>query len=99
MGQKVHPTGIRLGIVKDHTSVWYADKKSYADYLLNDLEVRDYLRKRLADASVSRIDIERPAQTARITIHTRQCHSGQSPEKPGSTTGRAGRTIKWRLNR
>ena len=65
MGQKVHPTGIRLGIVKDHTSVWYADKKSYADYLLNDLEVRDFLRKRLADASVSRIDIERPAQTAR----------------------------------
>ena len=48
MGQKVHPTGIRLGIVKDHTSVWYADKKSYADYLLNDLEVRQYLRKRLA---------------------------------------------------
>ena len=66
MGQKVHPTGIRLGIVKDHTSVWYADKKTYAGYLLNDLAVRDYLRKRLADASISRIDIERPAQTARI---------------------------------
>ena len=43
MGQKVHPTGIRLGIVKDHTSVWYADKKSYADYLLNDLQVRHCL--------------------------------------------------------
>ena len=52
MGQKVHPTGIRLGIVKDHTSVWYADKKNYALYLLNDLEVRAFLRKRLADASV-----------------------------------------------
>ena len=62
MGQKVHPTGIRLGIVKDHASVWYADKKSYPEYLLNDLEVRDYLRKRLAQASVSRIEIERPAR-------------------------------------
>ena len=57
MGQKVRPTGIRLGIVKDHTSVWYADKKSYADYLLNDLQVRQYLRKRLSDASVGRIEI------------------------------------------
>ena len=80
MGQKVHPTGIRLGIVKDHTSVWYADKKSYADYLLNDLEVRQYLRKRLADASVGRIEIARPAQTARVTIHTaRPCLLYTSP--------------------
>ena len=70
MGQKVHPTGIRLGIVKEHTSVWYAEREKYADYLLNDMKVRDYLRKRLAQASVSRIEIERPAQTARITIHT-----------------------------
>ncbi len=85
MGQKVHPTGIRLGIVKDHTSVWYADKKSYADYLLNDLEVRDYLRKRLADASVSRIDIERPAQTARITIHT---------ARPGIVIGKKGEDVE-----
>jgi small subunit ribosomal protein S3 len=85
MGQKVHPTGIRLGIVKDHTSVWYADKKNYADYLLNDLEVRDYLRKRLADASVSRIDIERPAQTARITIHT---------ARPGIVIGKKGEDVE-----
>ncbi len=85
MGQKVHPTGMRLGIVKDHTSVWYADKKSYADYLLNDLEVRDFLRKRLADASVSRIDIERPAQTARITIHT---------ARPGIVIGKKGEDVE-----
>ncbi len=85
MGQKVHPTGIRLGIVKDHTSVWYADKKSYAGYLLNDLEVRDFLRKRLADASVSRIDIERPAQTARITIHT---------ARPGIVIGKKGEDVE-----
>lgn len=85
MGQKVHPTGIRLGIVKDHTSVWYADKKTYAGYLLNDLEVRDYLRKRLADASISRIDIERPAQTARITIHT---------ARPGIVIGKKGEDVE-----
>ena len=47
MGQKVHPTGIRLGIVKDHTSVWFADKKNYSKYLLNDIEVREFLRKQL----------------------------------------------------
>ncbi len=85
MGQKVHPTGIRLGIVKDHTSVWYADKKNYPDYLLNDLEVRDFLRKRLAQASVSRIDIERPAQTARITIHT---------ARPGIVIGKKGEDVE-----
>jgi small subunit ribosomal protein S3 len=85
MGQKVHPTGIRLGIVKDHTSVWYADKKTYAGYLLNDLAVRDFLRKRLADASISRIDIERPAQTARITIHT---------ARPGIVIGKKGEDVE-----
>ncbi len=85
MGQKVHPTGIRLGIVKDHTSVWYADKNQYADYLINDLEIRDYLRKRLADASISRIDIQRPAQTARITIHT---------ARPGIVIGKKGEDVE-----
>jgi len=85
MGQKVHPNGIRLGIVKDHTSVWYADKKNYANYLINDLEVRDYLRKRLAEASVSRIDIERPAQTARVTIHT---------ARPGIVIGKKGEDVE-----
>jgi small subunit ribosomal protein S3 len=85
MGQKVHPTGIRLGIVKDHTSVWYADKKNYPEYLLNDLEVREYLRKRLAQASISRIDIERPAQTARITIHT---------ARPGIVIGKKGEDVE-----
>ena len=85
MGQKVHPTGIRLGIVKDHTSVWYADRKAYPEYLLNDLEVRDYLRKRLAQASVGRIEIERPAQTARITIHT---------ARPGVVIGKKGEDVE-----
>lgn len=89
MGQKVHPTGIRLGIVKDHTSVWYADKKTYPKYLLSDLEVRDFLRKRLAQASVSRIEIERPAATARISIHT---------ARPGIVIGKKGEDVE-RLRR
>jgi small subunit ribosomal protein S3 len=89
MGQKVHPTGIRLGIVKDHNSVWYADRKSYSDYLLNDLEVRDYLRKRLSQASISRIEIERPSQTARVTIHT---------ARPGIVIGKKGEDVE-RLRR
>ncbi|MCZ6888675.1 MAG: 30S ribosomal protein S3 [Gammaproteobacteria bacterium] len=84
MGQKVSPTGIRLGIVKEHTSVWYADKKTYPEYLLNDLAVREYLRKRLAQASVSRIEIERPAQTARVTVHT---------ARPGIVIGKKGEDV------
>jgi small subunit ribosomal protein S3 len=85
MGQKVNPVGFRLGIVKEHTSVWYADRKNYAKYLLSDLEVRDYLRERLAQASISRIDIERPAQTARITIHT---------ARPGIVIGKKGEDVE-----
>ena len=59
MGQKVHPTGIRLGIVKDHTSVWYAEGEDYANNLHVDLKVRAFIQKKLAQASVSRIDIHR----------------------------------------
>ena len=55
MGQKVHPIGIRLGVVKDHNSVWYADSKSYAQNLINDIEVREYILKKLDAASVSRV--------------------------------------------
>ena len=79
MGQKVHPTGMRLGIVKDHTSIWYANGPAYADKLHTDLVVREYIQKRLAQASVSRIEIERPAQTARITIHTCLLYTSPSP--------------------
>jgi small subunit ribosomal protein S3 len=85
MGQKVHPTGIRLGIVKKHTSVWYAGQKDYADKLNNDLEVRDFISKKLSHASVSRIEIERPAQTARITIHT---------ARPGIVIGKKGEDVE-----
>ncbi|MCU0833137.1 MAG: 30S ribosomal protein S3 [Chromatiaceae bacterium] len=84
MGHKVHPTGIRLGIVKDWTSKWYADSKHYADLLNTDLEVRAYLKKRLAQASVSRIQIDRPAKNAHITIHT---------ARPGVVIGKKGEDI------
>lgn len=84
MGQKVHPIGMRLGIIKEHSSVWYADKKDYAKNLLTDLKVRGYIRERLSQASVSRIEIERPAQTARITIYT---------ARPGIVIGKKGEDV------
>ena len=70
MGQKVHPTGFRLGIATDWTSKWYADGKNYAKLLNSDLEIRKFLKERLAAASVSRIQIDRPARAAFIVIHT-----------------------------
>ncbi len=84
MGQKVHPTGIRLGIVKDWASTWYADAKHYADHLNADMKVRDFLRRKLSHASVSRIQIERPANNARIVIHT---------ARPGIVIGKKGEDI------
>ena len=85
MGQKVHPTGIRLGIVKDWSSKWYVDSKKYADYLNMDLAVREFLHKKLRQASVSRIQIERPANNARIIIHT---------ARPGIVIGKKGEDIE-----
>ena len=85
MGQKVHPTGIRLGIVKDWTSKWYADSRNFADYLNQDLEVRGFLKKKLAHASVSRIQIDRPARNAMITVHT---------ARPGIVIGKKGEDIE-----
>jgi small subunit ribosomal protein S3 len=85
MGQKVHPTGIRLGITKDWTSKWFANSKDYKGFLFTDLKVREFLRNKLAQASVSRIQIERPARNARITIH-----SG----RPGLVIGKKGEDIE-----
>lgn len=85
MGQKVHPTGIRLGIVKKHSSTWYADPKSYPSLLVSDLKAREFLFDRLKNASVSKIDIERPAENARITIHT---------ARPGVVIGKKGEDIE-----
>jgi len=85
MGQKVHPTGIRLGIVKDWTSKWYADSKTFPEYVRMDHLVRELIKKKLKDASVSRISIERPAKKANITIHT---------ARPGIVIGKKGEDIE-----
>ncbi len=85
MGQKVHPVGMRLGICQDWSSKWYADSKRYADYLNMDLKIREFLRKRLSHASLSRIQIERPANNARIIIHT---------ARPGIVIGKKGEDIE-----
>jgi len=84
MGQKVHPTGIRLGIVKDWTSRWYANSQNYPIFLLQDLKVREYIKQKLSHASVSRIQINRPANNAHITVHT---------ARPGIVIGKKGEDI------
>jgi len=84
MGQKVHPTGIRLGIVKDWTSRWYANSQNYPVFLLQDLKVREYIKGKLSHASVSRIQINRPANNAQITVHT---------ARPGIVIGKKGEDI------
>ena len=85
MGQKVHPIGIRLGITKEWSSRWYADSKLYPQYVEQDNRIREYLRKKLKDASVSRIHIERSAKRANITVHT---------ARPGIVIGKKGEDIE-----
>jgi small subunit ribosomal protein S3 len=85
MGQKVNPVGIRLGIVKDWASRWYASSKEFSDTLCADLKVREYLSKKLSQAGVSRIQIDRPARNARVTIHT---------ARPGVIIGKSGKEVE-----
>ena len=85
MGQKVHPNGIRLGIVKPWNSTWYADKGEYADNLHSDYLVRKFLTEELKSASISRIEIERPAKSIRVTIHT---------ARPGIVIGKKGEDVE-----
>ena len=85
MGQKVHPIGIRLGIVKDWSSRWYADKKTFPEYVRTDYELRVYIKNKLKDASVSRITIERQAKKLNITIFT---------ARPGIVIGKKGEDIE-----
>ena len=84
MGQKVNPIGIRLGISRDHNSVWFAEKDKYREILFNDFRVREFLKKELDNAFVSKIHIERPAQSAKVTIHT---------ARPGMIIGKRGEDI------
>ncbi|KXH80796.1 30S ribosomal protein S3 [Sporosarcina sp. HYO08] len=84
MGQKVHPNGLRVGVIRDWESKWYAEK-DYATLLHEDLEIREFIEKRLVDASVSKVEIERAAKRVNITIHT---------AKPGMVIGKGGSEVE-----
>jgi len=85
MGQKVNPIGMRLGITRDWTSRWYAGKKQFPRLVHTDFRVREFLKERLAEASVSRIQIERAAKKVNITIQT---------ARPGIVIGKTGEDIE-----
>jgi small subunit ribosomal protein S3 len=85
MGQKIHPTGFRLGVQKNWASKWYANSKNFPAMLLDDIKVRNFLKKRLAHAAVGRVIIERPAKNARITIYS---------ARPGVVIGKKGEDIE-----
>lgn len=85
MGQKIHPTGFRLAVTKNWSSKWFANSLNFADMLKQDIEVREFLKKRLAHASVGRVVIERPAKSARITIYS---------ARPGVVIGKKGEDIE-----
>jgi small subunit ribosomal protein S3 len=89
MGQKIHPIGFRLSVQKNWTSKWYSNSKHFSELLLKDIEVRDYLKKKLAGAGVSKIIIERPAKNAKITIYT---------ARPGVVIGKKGEDIEHLRN-
>ncbi len=85
MGQKIHPTGFRLSVTRDWGSRWYANSKAFPQMLLGDIEVREYLKKKLAHASVGRVIIERPAKNARVTVFS---------ARPGVVIGKKGEDIE-----
>src|SRR2546423_4542057 len=84
MGQKVHPIGFRIGVIRDWDSNWYAGKKDYAKRLYEDHQIRTFLKKRLANAAISKVTIDRQADKLRVTLHT---------GKPGVIIGRGGRGV------
>jgi small subunit ribosomal protein S3 len=84
VGQKVHPNGLRVGIIRDWDSKWYAEK-DYANLLHEDLKIREFIEKRLVDAAVSKVEIERAAKRVNITIHT---------AKPGMVIGKGGSEVE-----
>ena len=81
MGQKVHPTGVRVGIIKDWNAKWYEDSKNFADYLLEDQKIRKFLKKKLYTAGISKIEIERTAKMIKVNVHA---------AKPGIIIGKGG---------
>jgi small subunit ribosomal protein S3 len=84
VGQKVHPKGLRVGIVKDWDTKWYADKKNFSDLLVEDVKIRKFVKKALYNSGVSRIEIERAANKVKVTVHT---------AKPGMVIGKQGAGI------
>ena len=85
MGQKVHPTGFRLGVVKKHNANWYAKGKTFKENLIEDLKVRDFLKNKLRFSSVSKVEIDRSAQNFNVSIHT---------SRPGIIIGKKGEEIE-----
>ena len=85
MGQKVNPHGLRVGVIKDWDAKWYADKKNFADNLIEDNKIREYLKKKLYTAGISKIEIERAAKRVKVNIHT---------AKPGMVIGKGGQSIE-----
>ncbi|HQD76697.1 MAG: 30S ribosomal protein S3 [Peptococcaceae bacterium MAG4] len=85
MGQKVNPKGLRLGIVRDWEAKWFADKKNFADLLIEDVKIRKYIKEKLFQAGISRIQIERAANRVKVSIHT---------AKPGIVIGRGGAEVE-----
>ncbi len=85
MGQKVNPHGLRVGVIKDWDSRWYADDKDFADYLVEDYKIREYLKKKLFSAGVSKIEIERASDRVKVIIYT---------AKPGVVIGKGGTEIE-----
>lgn len=85
MGQKVNPHGLRVGVIKDWDSRWYADKKNFAEYLVEDNKIRKHLKKKLFIAGISRIEIERAANRVKVTINT---------SKPGMVIGKGGAGVE-----
>ncbi len=81
MGQKVHPTGVRVGIIKDWSSKWYADSKDFADFLVEDQKIRKFLKKKLFDAGISKIEIERATKLIKVNLYTAM---------PGRVIGKGG---------
>jgi len=85
VGQKVHPHGLRVGVIKDWDAKWYANSKNFADNLVEDNQIREYLKERLFTAGISKIEIERAAKRVKINIHT---------AKPGMVIGKGGQGIE-----
>ena len=85
MGQKVHPTGLRVGVIKDWSSKWYANSKDFADNLVEDQKIRKFLKKKLFTAGISEIEIERTAKLVKINLYT---------AKPGIVIGKGGAEVE-----